>query len=230
MKKFARLLGLVVAISAVLMMVAVAGACDHVWTVWTTKVDPTCLKEGLQESSCDKPNCGKHAYRAVAKLDHLYVPATCTQKKHCVNGCNDERGELLPHTFAAATCVQRPKCTQCGLEEGALGRHNFVSTSCLQPKVCTECGIQSKELTSHEYTDATCQKPATCKRCGDETGGKANHSFPKVSCTMFAKCRWCEKTQRGEHQWVTEGKERICSVCQISQALKQPKPDPEYTE
>ena len=83
---------------------------------------------------------------------------------------------------------------------------------------------------SHEYTDATCQKPATCKRCGDETGGKANHSFPKVSCTMVAKCRWCEKKQRGEHQWVTEGKERTCSVCQISQALKQPKPDPEYTE
>ena len=116
------------------------------------------------------------------------------------------------------------------LNARALGRHNFVSTSCLQPKVCTECTFPSKELTSHEYTDATCQKPATCKRCGDETGGKANHSFPKVNCTVFAKCKWCEATKRGEHQWVTEGKERICSVCQISQALKQPKPDPEYTE
>lgn len=170
MKKFARLISLVMAVSLALMMVAMAGACNHVWTKWTTKIPPTCLEEGEQESSCDKPNCGKHAYRAVAKLDHLYVPATCTQKKHCVNGCDDE------------------------------------------------------------YTDATCQKPATCKRCGDETGGKANHSFPKVSCTMVAKCRWCEKKQRGEHQWVTEGKERTCSVCQISQALKQPKPDPEYTE
>ena len=71
MKKFARLISLVMAVSLALMMVAMAGACNHVWTKWTTKIPPTCLEEGEQESSCDKPNCGKHAYRAVAKLDHL---------------------------------------------------------------------------------------------------------------------------------------------------------------
>lgn len=118
MKKFVRLISLVMAVSLALMMVAMAGACNHVWTKWTTKIPPTCLEEGEQESSCDSPKCGTHATRPVAKLDHYYVPATCTRKAHCVNGCDEERGELLPHTFAAATCVQRPKCTQCGLEEG----------------------------------------------------------------------------------------------------------------
>lgn len=229
MKKFVRLISFAMVLAVLFSMVALA-AHTHQYLVWKTTKKPTCLVEGEQESSCAANNCGMHAKRAVAKLDHYYAPATCTEKKHCVNGCGDEIGELLPHDFAPANCVTSPTCRNCGFAEGALGKHNFVATDCSQPKVCSVCGVTSGELTSHDYTDATCQAPATCKRCGATTGGKANHNFPKVNCTMFAKCKWCEATKRGEHQWVTEGKERICSVCQISQALKQPKPDPEYTE
>ena len=227
MKKFVRLFGFAVVFAVLLITGALAD--KHVYPdKWDIEVPPTCESEGKQIRRC--LNCSFHERRTIAQLDHYYVPATCKEPKHCINGCKQTIGDTLPHTLVPATCIRPQSCRDCDYEQGGLGKHNFVSTNCLEPKVCTVCTLESKELTSHEYTDATCQKPATCKRCGDETGGKANHSFPKVSCTMVAKCRWCEKTQRGEHQWVTEGKERTCSVCQIAQALKQPKPETVYTE
>lgn len=132
MKKFARLLGLVVAISAVLMMVAVAGACDHVWTVWTTKVDPTCLKEGLQESSCDKPNCGKHAYRAVAKLDHLYVPATCTQRSTV-----SMVAMMKEESYSRILLRLQPAYSVLNARSAALKRGRLVDTILYRQAVCS---------------------------------------------------------------------------------------------
>lgn len=138
MKKFVRLISLVMAVSLALMMVAMAGACNHVWTKWTTKIPPTCLEEGEQESSCDSPKCGTHATRPVAKLDHYYVPATCTRKAHCVNGCDEERGELLPHTLQL-----QPAYNVLNVPSAALKRGRLVDTILYRQAVCSLRSVQN---------------------------------------------------------------------------------------
>ena len=101
MKKFVRLISLVMAVSLALMMVAMAGACNHVWTKWTTKIPPTCLEEGEQESSCDKharkrstvsmvammkeESCSRILLRLQPAYSVLNVPSAALKRGHWVN-------------------------------------------------------------------------------------------------------------------------------------------------
>lgn len=211
MKKYGRFV--VSLFLSILLITTIALAHTHSWIVWKTVKEPTCLEEGLQESSCSAPDCGSHSERVVAKKEHYYVPATCTEPKHCVNGCNQTIGTTLPHTFASATCIAPATCTECGFTQGGLGLHNYTSATCLEPRTCTICGTTSGTTTSHDYTTPTCQTPATCKVCGVTSGTVSAHSFQSGTCLQTVKCLWCSATQQGEHNWVEDDRHVSCSIC-----------------
>ena len=140
-------------------------AHTHVWTVWTEIKALTCMVEGVQESSCDAPNCGQHATRNVAKVPHDYLAATCTKPKTCKFNCGTTTGAALGHSYAAATCVSPKTCTRCNATTGGLGSHNFSSATCYAPATCRVCNTTTGSTVAHNYTPATCAKLSTCRYC-----------------------------------------------------------------
>lgn len=188
-------------------------ACDHEWSEWRVEKKSTCLEEGRVVRVCLKPDCGTHDRTAAAKLPHVYSTATCTKPSTCLNGCEQTRGTTIPHSYAPSNCITKETCTMCGTTRGELGAHNFSSATCLEPEKCTICGMTSGGLDSHKYSNATCLAPATCSVCGVTTGGLGNHLFSVATCEELAYCLYCNTSQQGEHRWVEEDDNVICSIC-----------------
>ena len=188
---------------------------EHSFSEWTVISQPTCLKGGEEESSCNV--CGKEQKRSLSALGHQIPPGSdVSSEATCERGgkgsftcerCHVAFGSETPalgHDFETEFSVEKlPGCTETGLEIRKCRRCR---------KIAEERLIQP---TNHNWVlEKTEDGPSPC-------GGKVM----TYVCNNCGKSR-CE-TSQGEHAFgafqadspsfctVGPWKTKTCSVCGI---------------
>ena len=136
MKKALVLLALTVAL--ILCFAACGGGSTHThqYGEWVTTTESSCEKEGEQQRSC---SCGAIDTRAIAKIDHRWIDATCESPIVC-SGCAQKQGEPLGHSWVEATCTLPQTCEICMKTEGSANGHSFGDWQETKSATCTEKG------------------------------------------------------------------------------------------
>jgi len=186
-------------ISVALAMLILLPSCqkhEHAYGEWSTTLDATCVKDGIQTRVCD---CGVEETKVIGATGHSYgewvtaIEATCAndgaQIRTC--GCGDEEIKLISATehiygewvtTTAATCVSdgiKTRTCVCGKEETvaieATGDHFYGDWIITTAATCTKEGVQTR----------------TCG-CGKEETmpiAKTNeHSYGEWETTTAATC------------------------------------------
>ena len=138
--------------------VEIPDPCDH--EAVHTVVNATCATDGYTEHKCNKCN-RSYKDNFVEASGHQYSEATCTKKAKC-SVCNEETGELAPHTKGSeATCIKKAVCSVCNSEMGELIRHKYSLATCTKKAACSVCGLERGELAKHIDLD----KNDKCDKC-----------------------------------------------------------------
>lgn len=75
---------------------------DHFFSDWETIEEPTCLEDGIAESTCYY--CEKKVTKILDKKGHNIVPATCDAGSYC-SVCNETFSEPLEHIESEGYCI-----------------------------------------------------------------------------------------------------------------------------
>lgn len=75
---------------------------DHFFSDWKTIKEPTCIEDGVAESTCYY--CEKKVTRVLDKTGHSIVPATCYTGSYC-SVCNESFSEPLEHIESEGYCI-----------------------------------------------------------------------------------------------------------------------------
>ncbi len=75
---------------------------DHLFSQWKTVKEPTCTEEGL--ATCYCLYCEKEVEKAIDKIGHTIVPATCQSSSYC-SVCYETFGLPLGHTEKDGYCT-----------------------------------------------------------------------------------------------------------------------------
>ena len=152
---------------------------------------PTCSKVGEKTTVCSL--CGDTYLTDVEMLPHTWAAATCTTKKTCTV-CGKTEGSPLPHNYAAATCITLQTCVDCGATTGTFAAHNYAPATCTEPKTCRICDGTTGSANGHRWRAATCSAPKTCYTCGETEGKKLAHDFYSYSGSYRGLCSACGVT------------------------------------
>ena len=133
-------------------------ACtDHSFGSWTVTKQPSCSQTGSKTRSCQK--CGHEETETIAKSEHGWMDATCTEPRRC-SSCDATEGSALSHTGGTATCQHGKICDRCGTEYTSAGDHETVDATCTSGEYCNTCGKTFGSALGHSYSGDS------CSRCG----------------------------------------------------------------
>ncbi len=129
---------------------------NHSFGGWKTTKSPTCTATGERQRSCSK--CGYTQKETLAKVDHKWLNANCTQPKRC-SVCNATSGTKLGHDYPSywtiktdSKCVEKgvqiKVCRRCGdtlsssiAEKG----HDMGAWYVVKNSTCTEEGLERRD-------------------------------------------------------------------------------------
>lgn len=75
---------------------------DHFFSNWETIKEPTCIEDGIAESTCYY--CEKKVAKILYKTGHNIIPATCDTGSYC-SVCNESFSEPLEHIEKEGYCI-----------------------------------------------------------------------------------------------------------------------------
>ena len=142
--------------------------CEHL-EMTSKRTEPTCSEEGYIVYTCV---CGHTQRESLGKLDHTWIDATCTAKKHC-SVCGEEEGDFAKHVMSD-TAVSDGK-----------GNHIFTCVSCNEYSTVEKCS----------GGEATCKAPAKCDICHTEYGELGDHAFANGVCIHCGEIEEVEETR-----------------------------------
>ncbi len=144
--------------------IASVDAHDDCFTTWTQTKAPTCLEEGLEESTCAV--CGETRTRALSVAGHTYeavvTDPSCTEGGYTTHTCAlcgdtyvDNYTEALGHSYESV--VTEPNCTEGG----------YTTHTCA---LCGDTYVDSyTDPTGHSFGDWVLTEAPTCTETGLET-------------------------------------------------------------
>ena len=87
---------------------------------------------------------------------HFWSGATCMEKAKC-SICGIEQGDYAPHDWTrGGTCSDPAVCAVCGQLQAAPAGHDWVGGSCTEPRLCAVCGVYEEQAPGHSYADGSC--------------------------------------------------------------------------
>lgn len=135
-----------------------ATACtNHSFGSWTVTRAASCSQTGSKTLTCT--SCGHQETETIAKNDHAWQDATCTEPRRC-SSCGTTDGSALSHTGGIATCEHGKICVRCGTEYTSIGDHEMVDATCTSGEYCSSCGKTFGSALGHSYSGDS------CSRCG----------------------------------------------------------------
>ena len=206
-----------------------AMADSHNWDSGKWLRLPTCKVTGLKLLQCTNDGCNATTKVTVARVDHVYLAATCTKAERCQWCDTTKKGSKpLGHKKPEVGCIDQPcdrkDCDVIVVKRKA-GMHHYQGATCESPAICALCGIDDATPLGHNFTEATCNAPATCTRCKKTEGNKKTHSYFPATCTQLATCRHCgETTGTYKDHNFQNGK---CTVCNKPQYALDDEPNEE---
>lgn len=146
-----------------------AMADSHNWDSGKWLRLPTCKVTGLKLLQCTNDGCNATTKVTVARVDHVYLAATCTKAERCQWCDTTKKGSKpLGHKKPEVGCIDQPcdrkDCDVIVVKRKA-GMHHYQGATCESPAICALCGIDDATPLGHNFTEATCNAPATCTRC-----------------------------------------------------------------
>ena len=174
---------------------------NHSFGGWKTTKSPTCTATGERQRSCSK--CGYIQKEALAKVDHKWLNANCTQPKRC-SVCNATSGSELGHDYPSYwTTKTDSKCVEKGV----------------QIKVCRRCGdtlsssIAEKGHSMGEWyvvKNSTCTEEGLKRRDCQRTGC----AYYETESIPVCPHTYGDEIIVREPDCVTDGlKKRVCIHC-----------------
>jgi hypothetical protein len=86
-------------------------------------------------------------------------------------------GCACQHQWAAATCTEASRCTQCGTVEGQALGHSWKEADCIHAKTCTRCALAEGKAPGHNWLEANCTSARTCSVCAATEGEPLGHTW-----------------------------------------------------
>lgn len=134
--------------------------CSHKYGEWTVVEEPTCQETGLEKRECDL--CGMEETKDIPAGEHsmLEDDGDCTTPVLC-EVCSEVLIEANEsHIGGEATCTEKAKCTECGLEYGQYLDHLdeviWVQHPNTHYQVYACCFKQITEEEAHNILDGEC--------------------------------------------------------------------------
>ncbi len=139
-------------------------------------------KEYIPELNKDSVSQSKEHSTNVEECIHDYAAATCIEKSTCRN-CGEVKGDFAAHKYSTADCTTPARCQVCGETSGQALGHKYSEATCSSPKKCSRCGITEGDALGHELGDATCTAPQKCVRCSYKEGEALGHDYVDNKCS-----------------------------------------------
>ncbi len=160
------------------------------------KVDATCESDGLTEGKhCSV--CGEVLVAQEVKPGgHSWSKAPCTSTGAFCRRCDLVNTELLEHVMLPATCTEPAKCKYgCGTTEGEKLGHKEVAIEEIPP-LCEEDGWTSGKECSvcHAVTEAPKRIPAIGHNIVEHPAKKP--TFTSVGWEAYEACEFCAYSTR----------------------------------